>query len=96
MSNLKSTIEYVVFVGEKIINVGHFTHIELFKNYDNIGMQNGGWSLRWTGFEGNDMWSGVNKASSNASSILDAFTTFKAASGAKYTMLYPNYSSVTN
>lgn len=59
-------------------------------------MQNGGWSLRWQGFEGNDLWSGANKVSSNASSVLDAFANFKNSSGAKYTMLYPNYSSVTN
>lgn len=27
ITNLKSVIEYVVFVGEKIINVGHLTHL---------------------------------------------------------------------
>lgn len=37
-------------------------------------MQCGGWSVRWQGFEGNDFWSGDNKASSNASSILDILT----------------------
>lgn len=35
-------------------------------------MQCGGWSVRWQGFEGNDFWTGDNKISSNASSILDA------------------------
>lgn len=34
-------------------------------------MQNGGWTLRWQGFEGNSQWQGENKKSSNASSILD-------------------------
>jgi beta-glucosidase len=34
-------------------------------------MQSGGWSVRWQGFEGNDFWTGNNKVSSNASSILD-------------------------
>ena len=83
ISRLGSSIEYVVFVGEKIINVGHFTHIQLFRNYDNIGLQNGGWSLRWQGFNGNDMWADANKVSSNASSILNAFEVFKNASSAK-------------
>ena len=46
--------------------------MELFRKFDNIGMQNGGWSVRWQGFEGNDFWSGDNKVKSNASSILDA------------------------
>lgn len=59
-------------------------------------MQCGGWSLRWQGFNGNDLWSGQNKVSSNASSILDAFTNFKNSAGAKFTMLSPNYSSTTN
>jgi hypothetical protein len=27
ITNLKNVIEYVIFVGEKIINVGHFTHL---------------------------------------------------------------------
>ena len=83
VTSLKSTIEYVVFIGEKIINVGHFTHVTLFRNYDNIGMQAGGWSLRWQGFNGNDMWVNQSKTSSNASSILDAFTTFKNSTSAK-------------
>lgn len=59
-------------------------------------MQCGGWSLRWQGFNGNDLWSGQNKVSSNASSIFDAFTSFKNSASAKFTMLYPNYSSTTN
>ena len=44
---------------------------ELFLSYDNIGMQAGGWSSRWQGFEGNPIWSGDNKKNSNASSIVD-------------------------
>ena len=44
----------------------------MFRNFDNIGMQCGGWTVRWQGFEGNDFWTGDNKVSSNASSILDA------------------------
>ena len=51
-----SGLEYVVLVGEKIININGLSKYELFKNYDNIGMQSGGWSLRWQGFEGNSQW----------------------------------------
>lgn len=44
-----------------------------YRDYDNIGAQNGGWSLAWQGFYGNGLWDGINKESSKASSILDAF-----------------------
>ena len=62
-------LEYVVLVGEKIIDV--YGHKYLYQNFDNIGMQSGGWSLRWQGFMGNGLWRGENKIKSNASSILD-------------------------
>lgn len=65
-------IEYVVLIGEKVHSLNRLDKHQLFKNYDNIGMQCGGWSVRWQGFEGNDFWSGDNKAQSKASSILDA------------------------
>ena len=45
---------------------------ELHKSYNNIGLQCGGWSVRWQGFMGNSQWEGENKKSSNASSVLDA------------------------
>lgn len=72
------TIQYVVLVGERIININHLSKNELFRNFDNIGMQCGGWSIRWQGFEGNDMWSGNGK-SANASSILNALGNLTAA-----------------
>jgi beta-glucosidase len=43
-------------------------------------MQSGGWSVRWQGFEGNDFWKDKNKASSNASSILDALKVYQQKS----------------
>lgn len=52
-------------------------------------MQCGGWSLRWQGFEGNDLWSGNGKAA-NASSILNALGNL---TGSKFQMLYPNYTT---
>lgn len=75
-----STIKYVVLVGENIININRLTRVELFRNFDNIGMQSGGWSVRWQGFEGNDFWKDKNKASSNASSILDALKVYQQKS----------------
>lgn len=70
-------MEYIVLVGERIININNLAKNELFLNYDNIGMQSGGWSLRWQGFEGNSQWEGQSKISSNASSILDALQSLK-------------------
>lgn len=67
-----STLEYVVLVGERVININQLARNELFRNFDNIGMQNGGWTLRWQGFEGNSQWMGDNKVNSKATSILDA------------------------
>ena len=66
-----SAIQYIVLVGERIININGLARNELFRNFDDIGMQNGGWTLRWQGFEGNSLWEGENRKSSNASSILD-------------------------
>ena len=67
-----STLEYIVLVGERIININGLAKSELYPSYNNIGMQSGGWSGRWQGFEGNKLWEGEKKASSNASSIMDA------------------------
>lgn len=51
-----SSIKYVILVGERIININGMARNELFRSFDDIGMQNGGWSLRWQGFEGNSQW----------------------------------------
>jgi beta-glucosidase len=56
----------------------------LFRNFDNIGMQCGGWTVRWQGFEGNDFWKDSNKQSSNASSILDALKSIQAKNNVNY------------
>ena len=62
-------------MGEKIININDRDH--LYLNYDNIGMQSGGWSLRWQGFMGNGLWQGDAKTKSNASSIMDGLVGLK-------------------
>lgn len=59
-------------MGESIININRLDKNTLFQHFDNIGMQCGGWTVRWQGFEGNDFWTDKNKESSNASSIFDA------------------------
>jgi beta-glucosidase len=71
-TNLLSSIKYVVLIGEKIHNINRLTKIQLYRSFDNIGMQCGGWTVRWQGVEGNEFWTGDLKAKSNASSILDA------------------------
>lgn len=91
VKSLTSTIQYVVLVGEKIININRLTKLQLYRNYDNIGMQAGGWSVRWQGFMGNDFWNGTNKAQSNASSILDALTLLKKRG--PFSLVYPNYTN---
>ena len=67
-----SALEYVVLVGERVINIDGLAKNQLFRSFDDIGMQNGGWTLRWQGFEGNSQWQGQNKVKSKATSILDA------------------------
>ena len=67
----KDKIQYIVLVGERIININGLARNELFRSFDDIGMQNGGWTLRWQGFEGNSQWHGENLKSTNASSILN-------------------------
>jgi len=46
----KDKIQYIVLVGERVININGLARNELFRNFDDIGMQNGGWTLRWQGF----------------------------------------------
>ena len=93
-----STLEYIVLVGEKIININNLAKNQLFLNYDNIGMQSGGWSVRWNGFGGNSQWLGDNKGNSNASSILDALKNLKQGVNYllfQFQLVYPNYTTFT-
>ena len=72
----KDGLKYVVLIGERTINQvydGESNRTDtVYQDTNNIGVQNGGWSLRWQGFEGNQFWSGEYKESSHATSILDA------------------------
>lgn len=70
------------------------TKIQLYRNFDNIGLQCGGWTVRWQGYQGNEFWADANKISSNATSILDALKNLQKTS--KFTLYYPNYTSFSN
>jgi beta-glucosidase len=59
------------------VNINNLAKYSLFTNYDDIGMQCGGWSVRWQGFDGNTQWKDNNKKLSNASSIVDALQGLK-------------------
>jgi beta-glucosidase len=91
---ISSAIKFIILVGEKIHNVNRLTKIQLFRNFDNIGMQSGGWTVRWQGIEGNDFWSGALKTKTNASSILDSLKDLQKTSS--FELIYANYSTLTN
>lgn len=80
-----------MLVGERVININGLARNELFRSFDDIGMQNGGWTLRWQGFEGNSQWQGDNLKSTNASSILTGLKNINP----NFNLLYPNYTSFT-
>ncbi|CAD8082812.1 unnamed protein product [Paramecium primaurelia] len=87
----KNSIEHVILLGDRYIPVGN-GQFKLFQDYDNIGAQNGGWTIRWQGYNGNDYWTGDLKNQSKASSILDAIKErFQEAQ-----IYYPKYSNPTN
>ena len=92
-----SAIRNVVLVGEKTLTVqtAQDPVPTVFQDFNNIGVQNGGWTIRWQGFEGNKFWQGENKVRSQASSILDALM---AARGDRpdIQLRYPQYSSSTD
>ncbi|NGX49728.1 MAG: Beta-glucosidase BoGH3B [Candidatus Anoxychlamydiales bacterium] len=75
---LKNKKKILPFSSNKIKNVF------LIGNYDDIGSQNGGWTINWQGQKGNKYWAegSTNKKRSNASSILD---------GLKIVLDSPNY-----
>lgn len=93
-SNLLSSIKYVVLLGEKIHNINRLTKIQLYRNFDNIGMQCGGWTVRWQGVEGDEFWRGDLKTKSNASSILDALKNIQKQNN--FELVFANYSNLNN
>lgn len=69
----KKKLKYVFLIGERDIDVMTLSGRvkTAFKDYDNIGAQNGGWTVRWQGFEGNEFFSGHLQKTAKASSIQD-------------------------
>ena len=90
-----NNIKYVVLAGESLIQVRQDNgsrKLELFQDYNNIGMQNGGWTLSWQGIEGNTFWQGENKANSGATSVLDGLKNLLPNA----TFVYPHYQDTSN
>ena len=89
--NIKTGIEHVILVGEGIYNLNGLTKTQLYRNFDNIGMQCGGWTVRWQGYQGNEFWAGDNKQASNATSVLDALLALQKS--AKVILFFINSST---
>jgi beta-glucosidase len=81
-------IKYVILLGEEALSVhkddGSSTKT-LFANYNNVGAENGGWTVAWQGVEGNLLWRGKNKKTSAATTLAESL---KRALP-KATFLYP-------
>ena len=85
---------HIVLMGEREEHealVNWQTATTTFQDFDNIGAQNGGWSVSWQGYNGNFFWSGEHKDRSHASSILDALKA--RVDSSKTQLLYPTYSN---
>lgn len=92
-------LKYIVLLGQRTVPVksGKKSSPEptLFLDFDNIGAQNGGWTVRWQGVEGNRYWQGEHKEKAHASSLLDGLTQL-LQDYPDVTLLYPKYSSYTD
>ena len=90
-------IKYVILTGERIIATQTSKTGKkqmLYTNYDNIGVQNGGWTLTWQGAEGNVLWSGENKKSSGAASLFDGISKIISKNGDTAQILRPQYAKI--
>jgi beta-glucosidase len=62
---------------------GNMEFVFLLGSYDDIGIQNGGWTVNWQGQEGNFYWTTADKASAHATSILDGVNNTSLHAGAQ-------------
>lgn len=89
-------VKYVVMIGERTIEQiydGASSRINtVYQDFNNIGAQNGGWALRWQGFEGNQYWEGDFKEQSHATSLLDAVSSRVDSKS----VLHPTYADPTD
>ncbi|MGB7978903.1 MAG: glycoside hydrolase family 3 N-terminal domain-containing protein [Chlamydiales bacterium] len=53
------------------VTAGNTEFVFLMGDYNDVGVQNGGWSVNWQGQKGNYYWTGLDKTTSNATTILD-------------------------
>lgn len=94
-----AALKYIVLVGQRIVPVqiddAGTVRQTLFQDYDNIGAQNGGWTVRWQGFEGNGCWQGDLKEQAHARSLLDGLSEI-VKDHPQIQLLYPRYSSFTD
>ncbi len=57
----KESLKYIVLVGDRTVDQvyeGEGRVRTVYQDFDNIGSQNGGWSIRWQGIDGNEYFSG--------------------------------------
>ena len=96
----KSKIEYVILVGDRIVDQyveGEQDRIPtVYQHFNDIGSQNGGWSLRHQGFKGNEFFSGKYEDGTRASSILDAIKARFASEDSNVKILHTTYTSATD
>ena len=88
---------HIVLIGEREeleVLPNSQTATTTFQDFDNIGAQNGGWTVAWQGYNGNFFWADEHKKSSHSSSILDALKT--RIDPSKTELLYPAYSNSSN
>lgn len=88
-------LKYIVLLGQRAVTIrqNEFDRqVTLFQDFDNIGAQNGGWTVRWQGVEGNVFWQGENKEKAHATSLLDGLKQY-LKDYPKVELLYPSYSS---
>lgn len=94
----KKDIKYVILVGDKTVDQyveGQAERIPtVYQHFDDIGSQNGGWSLRHQGFKGNEFFSGKYEDGTRASSILDAIKARFESSEVE--ILHTTYKSATD
>jgi beta-glucosidase len=92
-------LKYIVLLGQRLLSVqvndAGARELRLFQDFNNIGAQNGGWSVSWQGFEGNDFWQGSLKEEAHASSLLDGLK-IQLAQYPQVELLYPHYTSFTD
>ncbi len=62
-------LKYIILLGQHRVKKNGGS--EVYPLYNNLGVQNGGWTIRWQGYEGNFMWNTREKRSAHGSTLLD-------------------------